>query len=229
MAICSVDEFRGFFLAKAYDVVGNGTYRKHLARCKESGDPWALAMTAQLQVVQAQIREIHAAVASMPPAPNKLNEILRDVMMSAQPPVRLNAGCVTCCITGRRCLKCLDLSKAHKTNSQVYVDPRFCLFFMFLWYCNKLEYIIRCYTRTWLDGRSEGETFKTLCCTLRDELDPTIVRMHALFVAAKAHVLSTIARHTLNNQYEPVLTIPPPPAARQCPSPPSADPDPPLE
>ena len=214
MTACSLDEFRGYFLAKAYDVVGNGAYRKHLARCKEAGDPWALTMTAQLQAVQAHIREVHSTVTSMTPTPNKLHEILRDAMMSAQPPVRLHAGCVTCCITGRRCLKCLDLSKAHKTSSQVYVDPRFCLFFMFLWYCNKLEYIIRCYTRTWLDGRDEGETFKDLCCVLRVELDPTIARMHALFVSAKAHVLKTLQNHALDHQCEPVLTVPPPPTPK---------------
>jgi hypothetical protein len=208
MTSCSLDEFRGYFLAKAYDVVGNGAYRKHLTRCKEAGDPWALTMTAQIQTMQTQIREIHTAVTSMTPGPTKLPEILRDVMISAQPPVRLHAGCVTCCITGRRVLKCLDLSKTHKTNSQVYVDPRFCVFFMFLWYCNKLEYIVRCYTRTWLDGRGEGETFKDMCCALRDELEPTIVRMHTLFVTAKAHVLKTLQHHALDNQYEPVLTAP---------------------
>ena len=207
MPPCTLEDFRGFFLAKAYDVVGNGAYRKHLARCKESGDPWALTMTLQLQTVQAQIREVHTAVAAMSPVPSKLNEICKEVMMSAQPPIRLNAGCVTCCITGRRCLKCLDLSKAHKSNSHVYVDPRFCLFFMLLWYCNKLEYIIRCFTRTWLDGRPDGETFKTLCCALRDEIDPTVARMHGLFVSAKDHVLETISRHTQSNQYEPVLSM----------------------
>lgn len=207
MTPCTLDDFRGFFLAKAYDVVGNGAYRKHLARCKEAGDPWALAMTTQLQTVQGQIREVHTSVTSMQPSQNGLHEICREVMMSAQPPIRLHAGCVTCSITGRRCLKCLDLSKAHKSDSHVYVDPRFCLFFMLLWYCNKLEYVIRCFTRTWLDTRQDTETFKTLCCSLRDDMDPTIVRMHALFVSGRSHVLATIAHHARQNQYEPVLTV----------------------
>lgn len=205
---CTLDEFRGFFLAKAYDVIGNGAYRKHLARCKDTGDPWAIAMSGQMQVVQAQVREVHAAVTAMPPGPNRLNEICRDVMMSAQPPIRLHAGCVPCSITGRRCIRCLDLSKAHKGNAQLYVDPRFCFFFMLLWYCNKLEYIIRCYTRTWLDQRQDTETFKALCCALRDDLEPTVARMHRLFAVAKDHVLATIQRYTETNTYEPVLSAP---------------------
>ena len=208
MSTSTLDEFRGFFLAKAYDVVGNGAYRKHLAKCKEAGDPWAVLMGHHLQAIQAQIREVHGSVLSMPPTPNHLSDICKDVMMSAQPPIRLNAGCTVCAITGRRCLKCLDLSKTHKGNTHVYVDPRFCFFFMLLWYCNKMEYIIRCFTRTWLDSRPESETFKSLCCALGEEMEPSIVRMHSLFVAAKAHVLSTIHAYVENHRHAPILSMP---------------------
>ena len=202
---CTLDEFRGFFHAKAFDVVGNGAYRKHLARCKESGDPWAVAMGAQLQAVQNQVKEIHTAVCAMPQTPNRLGEICKDVMMSAQAPIRLHAGCTTCAITSRRCSKCLDLSRSHKGNVHVFVDHRFCYFFMLLWFSNKLEYIIRSFTRTWLDTRAEGETFKTLCCALQAEIEPSVAKMHALVIIAKDHVLSTLARYAQSQQFEPVL------------------------
>jgi hypothetical protein len=208
MSACTLDEFRGFFLAKAYDVVGNGAYRKHLAKCKEAGDPWAVAMGQHLQAVQAQIREIHAAIVAMPPTPNHLGDLCKNVMMSAQPPIRLNAGCAVCTITGRRCLKCLDLSKTHKGNHHVYVDHRFCFFFMLLWYCNKMEYIVRCFTRTWLDSRPDSETFKSLCCALGAEMEPSVVRMHALFVVGKAHVLSTVSTFVESHRHEPILEMP---------------------
>ena len=136
---------------------------------------------------------------------HRLAEICRDVMMSAQPPIRLHAGCATCTVTGRRCTKCLDLSRSHKGNAHVYVDPRFCFFFMLLWYCNKLEYVVRSHTRTWLDNRGEDETFKTLCCALQAELEPAIAKMHSLFVIAKDHVLATLRRYAQSHQYEPVL------------------------
>ena len=204
-AACTLDEFRGFFHAKAFDVVGNGTYRKHLARCKDAGDPLAVHMGAQLQAIQAHVREVHTAVTAMPHTPNKLAEICRDVMMSAQPPIRLHAGCTTCSITGRRCTKCLDLSRSHKGSTHVYVDPRFCFFFMLLWYCNKLEYIVRSHTRTWLDNRTEEETFKGLCCALTTELEPLIAKMHGLFVIAKDHVIATLRQYAQSHQYEPVL------------------------
>ena len=206
MADCSLDEFRGFFLAKAFDVIGNGSYRKHIARCKDSGDPWAIAMAGHVQVLQNQIREVQGVIAAMPQTPNHLQDICRDVMMSAQPPVRLHAGTTVCSITGRRCTRCLDISKAHKNTPHVYVDPRFCFFFMLLWLCNKLEYIIRCFTRDWLDNRTDGETMTTLCERLREELEPTITKMHRLFTIGRRHVLATLAQHTHSHQFTPVLT-----------------------
>jgi hypothetical protein len=209
MSGCTLDEFRGFFLAKAYDVVGNGAYRKHLAKCREAGDPWALAMGQHLQAVQNHIREIHSVVAAMPASPNHLADICKNVMMSAQPPIRLNAGSAVCAITDRRCLRCLDLSKTHKGNHHVYVDHRFCFFFMLLWFCNKTEYIVRCFTRTWIDSRPESETFKSLCCALGTEMEPSVVRMHSLFVVGKAHILATVAAFVESHRHEPILEMPP--------------------
>ena len=205
---CTLDEFRGFFLVKAFDVVGNGTYRKHLARCKDAGDPWAVAMGAHLQAVQSHVRDVHASIAAIPPSANRLGDICRDVMMSAQPPIRLHAGCATCTITGRRCMKCLDLSKTHKGHSHVYVDPRFCYFFMLLWFCNKLEYIVRSFTRTWLDSRLDSETFKSLCCSLQQDLEPSIQKMHMLFVIAKNHVVETLSRYSESLKHQPILELP---------------------
>lgn len=184
--------FKDFFLAKAYDVVGNGTYRKHLSRCKDGGDPWAVDMSSNIQCMQAHIKEITSAVHAMPQTSNRLHEICKDVMMSAQPPIKLHAGCVTCCVTDRKCMKCIDLSKTHKSTSGVFVDARFCYFFMLLWYCNKLEYVIRSFTRTWLDSRPEDDTYRVICASLHDEMAPKIASMHRLFVVAKTHIMRTL-------------------------------------
>jgi hypothetical protein len=188
-------EFKDFFLAKAFDVVGNGTYRKHLARCKDGGDQWAVDMSNSVQSMQTHIKDVASAIHSMPQTPNRLHEICKEVMVSAQPPIKLHAGCVTCCITEKQCMKCLDLSKTHKSSSCVYVDARFCYFFMLLWYCNKLEYIIRSFTRTWLDTRSEDDTFQDICKAIFQEMAPRIDSMHKLFVAAKNHILKTLEKY----------------------------------
>jgi hypothetical protein len=193
-------QFRNYFLAKAFDVVGNGTYRKHLAHCKDVGDPWAVEMTLSIQTVQSLIKDVTTAVHSMPPTSNRLHEICKDVMMSAQPPIKLHPGCIVCSITQRQCMKCLDLSKTHKGNSNVYVDARFCFFFMLLWFCNKLEYIVRSMTRTWLDMQVTDDTFQVLCCKLQEEMEQQIVQMHKLFVSAQRHVMSTLQKYAKNQK-----------------------------
>jgi hypothetical protein len=192
---CSLEEFQNFFRAKAFDVIGNGTFRKHLAKCREAGDQWAVDMSAHVQTIYGQIRDISQTVASMPQTSNQLHEICKDVMMGAQPPTRLHAGCTVCCITQRQCVRCLDLSRNHKHHSNLFVDARFCFFFMLLWYCNKLEYIIRSFTRTWLDSRDEQETFESQCLAIEKELHLVIVSMHKLFVVATHHIKNTLKKY----------------------------------
>lgn len=205
MQQASFKEFQDFFLAKAYDVVGNGAYKKHLARCKDGGDMWAVDMSNHIQSMQSHIKDVASAVQNMPQTPNKLHEICKDVMVSAQPPIKLHAGCVTCCITDKTCMKCLDLSKTHKSGSCVFVDARFCFFFMLLWYCNKLEYIIRSFTRTWLDARSEDDTFQDICKALVREMEQRIASMHRLFVVAKSHIILTLKRYSETNKISLIL------------------------
>lgn len=205
--MCTLDEFRSFFLAKAYDVVGNGTFRKHMAKCKDTGDAWAVTMSNQIQAVSAHIREVQTTVNAMPKSQNRLPDICKEVMMSAQPPIKLHAGCATCTITSRRCTKCLDLSRTHKGQQDLHVDIRFCTFFMLLWYTNKLEYIIRSFVRTWLDARQGDDTYKSLCNALKDEQEDTIVKMHRLFLQAKEHVTRTLDRYAKAQVFEPVLTM----------------------
>ena len=198
--ICSLENFKSFFYAKAYDVIGNGSFKKHLARCKDAGDLWAVEMGNHIQIVQQNIREITNKVTGMPQTSNKLHEICRDVMMGAQPPTKLNAGCVKCCITQRQCMKCLDLTRNHKGTQPMFVDARFCYFFMLLWYCNKIEYIIRSFTRTWLDARDENETFQYQCEQIKVEMEDTLLSMHKLFVIAKQHITSTLHHYERNHK-----------------------------
>jgi len=197
---CTLQEFKSFFNAKAFDVIGNGTFRKHLAKCKEAGDPWAVDMGAHIQSVQAHIKDVTSAIAAMPQTSNKLHEICKDVMMGAQPPTKLHAGCIKCCITQKQCMRCLDLTRNHKSGGHLYVDARFCFFFMLLWYCNKLEYIIRSFTRTWLDSRDEQESFESQCRAIEEELGPQILSMHKLFVMAQNHILSTLKHYEKTNR-----------------------------
>jgi uncharacterized UPF0160 family protein len=78
---------------------------------------------------------------------------------------------------------------------------------MLLWYCNKLEYIIRSFTRTWLDARNEDETFQDTCHAILKDMNQRIIAMHKLFVVAKHHIMSTLAKYSETNKIALILDI----------------------
>lgn len=197
---CTYEEFKNFFYAKAFDVIGNGTFRKHLAKCRDAGDPWAVKMSLHVQAVQGHIKAIHSTVHSMPQTSNNMHEICKDVMVGAQPPTRLHAGCVRCSVTKRQCMKCLDLTRNHKGSQSLFIDARFSLFFMLLWYCNKIEYIIRSYTRTWLDSRSDQETYEAQCRAIQSEMEGVQQSMYNLFTSGKRHITETLKKYEKSYQ-----------------------------
>lgn len=194
--ILTKHQFQHYFLVKAYDVIGNGSYKKHLSKCKEIGDPWAIEMCQSVHQVQSLLKEITLTVHEMPITANRLNEICKDVMMSAQPPVKLHPGFTTCSITNRKCMKCLDLSKTHKNQNSLYVDARFCLFFMLLWFCHKLEYIVRSLTRTWIDSLPQDVSYQAMCDELPVVMSREIEQMYVLFMKSRSHIMETLSEYS---------------------------------
>lgn len=76
------------------------------------------------------------------------------------------AGENTCSLTGVRTEHCIDLTRMGKNSKEVFVHPRFWHFFVLLWYCAKLEYVIRACTKQWLDAqkiRPEPRTYTAVC------------------------------------------------------------------
>jgi hypothetical protein len=203
--VCSPEAFENFFLAKCYDVISNGQYKKHLVRCKDTGETWAVKMGADVQLVQSCINKVQSAVASMPHMGNHLQEICRSVMNSAQPPVKLYLGVCNCTITNAVCTQSLDLSKTARSSQPTRVSLKFCHFFMMLWLCNKIEYVVRSVCRGWMDGRDSGDTYKDLCEGVKADHAEFIARMHKLFNVAYAHVTRTLEEYRHENSGAPIL------------------------
>ena len=129
----ALEEFRQFYLAKSYDVIGQGTFRKHLCKCKEAGDPWAVEMNAGVTKVHQAVRGVQARVAHIPKPRNALlQQLCRDVMVGAQPPIRMYAGFTTCCLSGVSCNICIDLTRPAKNAQHVHIHARFSHFFLML-------------------------------------------------------------------------------------------------
>ena len=43
-------------------MIGQGTFRKHLCKCREAGDPWAVEMNAGVTKVQQAVRGLQVHI-----------------------------------------------------------------------------------------------------------------------------------------------------------------------
>jgi len=138
--------------------------------------------------------------------------ICRDVMASAQPPIRVFTGFSRCSLTGEALDYSIDLTRAGKNSKGVYVHLRFWHFFIFLWFTAKIEYIIRSCTKQWMealqDPQASPKDFTGLCERFRGENEPLIHQMGALFQRAHDFVSVSVDLYQAQFDVQPVLRPP---------------------
>ena len=149
----TLDDFHAYAQTKAFDVISSGQFKRHLGACRENGDKWAVVMYNRQNKVTTRIREVFSLVAQLTtPKSLIIQKICKDVMACAQPPIKVLTGRNLCSLTGVYTEHCIDLTRTGKNSVEVYVNPRFWHFFVFLWLSAKLEYVIRACTKQWLEG-----------------------------------------------------------------------------
>jgi hypothetical protein len=208
--------FLSYCKLKAYDVLSAGHFRKYLSSSRDSGETWAVTLYNQHNIVQQKIKELSLLVADMSnPLVKPMQVICKDVMSCAQPPVKLQAGVNKCSITKRYSEHCLDLTKIGKDISrQILVNNRFWYFFVFLWYCSKLEYILRSCAKQWMavhnvKPSSNPAQYNSLCEEFLLHNVADIGVMHELFLKAYDYVTKSLRQH--NDKYSVQMVLQPPP------------------
>lgn len=194
-SIISLDDFKLFYLAKSYDVIGLGSFRRHVCKCKEAGDPWAVEMNSGVNRVQQAVRALQARISQIPKPRNALlQQLCKDVMVGAQPPIRMYAGYTTCSLSGVSCNTCIDLTRPAKNSQHVHIHARFSHFFLMLWFCSKLEYVVRSCAKAWLERQADREekSFKELCEKFKDETDEYCRQLHGVLERSYCHVGKTL-------------------------------------
>ena len=207
----SLDDFRHFYLAKSYDVIGAGTFRRHLCKCKEAGDPWAIEMNLGVNRVHQAVRQIQSRVAQIPRPRNALlQQLCKDVMVGAQPPIRMYAGYTTCCLSGVTCNTCIDLTRPAKNAQHIHIHARFSHFFLMLWYCSKLEYVVRSCTKAWIERQGDREdlNFRCLCEKFKAETEDFCESLHGVLSRSCAHVNRSLDVLMHLSLEQPVLEAP---------------------
>lgn len=207
------EDFVGFMLSKAYDVLSEGHFKKHLIQCRDRGDAWAVRMHTQQTRVAQVCRRIQTRIGAMHDTPQQAEwaAICRDVMASAQPPIRVFTGFSRCSITGESLDYSIDLTRAGKNNKSVFVHLRFWHWFIYLWFVAKIEYIIRSCTKQWIEAIQDSplrKDFTALCERFRTENESLVQQMACLFRKARDFVTASIDLYQTQFDVQPVLKPP---------------------
>lgn len=163
----TIEDFMAYAQCKAFDVISSGHFKRHLGTCRENGDKWAIVMYNRQNKVAAKVREVFTLVNQLTtPRGRHIQQVCKDVMSCAQPPIKVVTGENTCFLTGVRSEHCIDLTRMGKNAKEVFVHTRFWHFLVLLWFSAKLEYVIRACTKQWLESQGiipEPHNFTTTC------------------------------------------------------------------
>jgi hypothetical protein len=206
----TLEDFRSYAHIKAYDVISSGNFKRHLSLCRDNGDKWAIQMYNGQNIVQNIIREIFSLVTQLTtPQSMVVHRVCKDVMSCAQPPIKVLTGYNVCCLTGVSVEHCIDLTRVGKNPKEVFVHPRFRHFFMLLWYCAKVEYVIRACTKQWLDNQEAKicpENYTSLCEEYSHQNKEFNEQLYALFVKGVDYVTGSLALYRDKCALRPTLT-----------------------
>lgn len=125
------------------------------------------------------MREVHALVERVRQTDGALGRVCREVVTSMHVPQvdrlasfaqddtdthtqRRAASLQRCVLTGLHSARCLDVSRAWKTERPLYVHERFEYFVVMLYYVHRLEHVVRSAAKTWLAERDDGGSLDDL-------------------------------------------------------------------
>jgi hypothetical protein len=208
----SSEDFHAYAQAKAFDVISSGHFKRHLGTCRENGDRWAVVMYNRQNKVAGKVREVFSLVAQLTtPQSQQIQRICKDVMSCAQPPIKVLTGESVCCLTGVSVEHCIDLTRVGKNSTEVYVHPRFWHFFVFLWLCAKLEYVVRACTKQWLETQGTKPVpkhYTTLCEEYAVQNQVFNERLFQLLERALEYTTMSLTLYRDKYALQPVLNAP---------------------
>jgi hypothetical protein len=206
------EEFLAYAQIKAFDVISSGHFKRHLSQSRENGDRWAVLMYSRQTTVQNRVKDVFSLVAQLT-TPNSatIQRVCKDVMSCAQPPIRVLTGRNVCCISGVSTEHCVDLTRVGKNSKEVLVHPRFWHFFVLLWFCAKLEYVIRACTKQWLeshDMHATPDNYTTLCEEFSHQNSELVEQLYRLFEKAINYISQSLIIYKDKYALRPILTPP---------------------
>lgn len=154
----ALDAFRTFFMCKAFDVIGQGTYKPYIIKCKENNDQWAIDAHRSINTVLDCLKRILALLHKIQSLPNvALSNVCKETVGNTTPPSASASEWGVCHISGEHSKDCVRLHRGGaRGNDIVHIHEKYFRFIKLLWYATKIEHVVRSITRFWLEQNSDG-------------------------------------------------------------------------
>jgi hypothetical protein len=189
-------KLRNYILFKAFDIVGDGGYRRFLLKNKNNGEAWAVSMYNDTQHTNRCLRttlQLIGQLAGNVPCV-KLFKICQRVTNDMNPPALSTHGWCICALTGMRTENTTQIGRSNKGDI-CHVHRKFHIFFTMLWFISRFELCIKYATLQWLqENNSSVNNIQTLCEKLQKDQSFTESISKSIIMATQ-HVTDSIIMH----------------------------------
>jgi hypothetical protein len=211
------EKLRNFILFKAFDIIGEGGYRRFVLKNKNNGEQWALSIYTDSQHTNRFLRstlQLIGQLASNVPCV-KLYKLCQRVTNDMNPPSISAHGWCICSLTGMRTENTTQLGRSNK-GEVCYVHRKFHVFFTMLWFIARFELCIKYATIQWLQQNNVTPTqnIQKLCEKLQNDVSFTNNMCRSILHATQ-HVTDSVIMHvkrvgpgTMLNVVDPSVPVP---------------------
>ena len=195
-ALCvDFNHFKEFLLTRAYDIITEGRFKKYFIKSKEASDKWALSTQQSISRVQNSIKDALGSINNVTDLPGHSIKRICDMVVGMQLPLTdANTESGTCAITGMKSHNCINICPKVRGAEKVLINGNLKHFFGCVWFLSKLDYVIRNYTRCWIEDRDGTENIQALCQEF-EKRDEFLTAMFKVFEHSVSHIKTSITQY----------------------------------
>lgn len=192
----SFEVFKQYAVCKGCDVISESRFKKHMMHCREIGDTWAVHAQQCISEVLAHVRQLSERIRDLETLPNPpLKTICDAVICMPLPPNTQETYSGICSISKVQSRNNIVIQRKKQDANRILVNAHFAHFFTLLWFAIKIDYVMRNYTRFWLDEQEDTLDIEQLCHQFETQNDDMFEKFRTTFNCAVQHVNASVDVH----------------------------------
>jgi hypothetical protein len=214
----SMHVLRCFLTLRAYDIISNGQYKKHVVQNKENYENWAIELYAQYQQTLSCLRNVTQIQTQIRACGyDRLATLCNIITECSEYPFTINSEWSICYLTGVRCKHSLQvkrnqimftstkrarlstsiqMSTMHPTRSSDTIDihSKFRQFLVSYWLLSRFDTVIKVIIRQWINRSDDTDTanFSVLCRKFSSDIT-FLESIENLFFHSWVHVQKSVS------------------------------------